>query len=98
MEWDIDGDGSVDTVNYCYGGKPVMDLYPMTNALPRRSMNYYDANGSVRLLVGDRSGVGTFTDRVFYEDGGARREWWYENRWSDGWGDFGKGVGYDSRF
>ena len=26
------------------------------------------------------------------------RTWWYENSWGTGWGDFGKSIGYDSRF
>lgn len=53
----------------------------MTNAPPRRSVIYYDTNGLERVIVGDRGGVGMLTDRIFYENGSARLEWWYGEAW-----------------
>ncbi len=81
VEWNFERVGLSHDITYCFGGQPVLDVYIRTNGPAGRDVCYYDARGFGTVLLMDRSGVGTFTDRILYEKGAGLLEVWYNEVW-----------------
>jgi hypothetical protein len=58
-----------------------------------------DEESGFRIGMDCRLGrqIGRSSHSIF-SVGYTGKTWWYENSWGTGWGDFGKSIGYDSRF
>jgi len=70
-----------ETITYYFQGKSVMDVHLTSSKSQRRDVLFYDANGQLKLMWGDRSGLGLFTDRVFYDRDKQRPEVWFGEKW-----------------
>jgi len=81
-EWDFNHDGKPDEITYFFQGKETFDVSFSSNRPPKYSV-YFRGAGKSSTWWTDRSGNGSFTERIFYDTNGnpAKHEVWYNERW-----------------
>jgi hypothetical protein len=81
-EFDFNHDGNPDSESYYFQGQDVFDIVLSSNRPPKYSVYFRGPGKSVTWWL-DHQGIGSFTDRIFYDtnDVPAKHEVWYNNRW-----------------
>jgi len=82
VEWDFNGDGKPDQETYFFRGKEVCDIVLSSNRPPKISIYFRGPGKSVTWWIDDQ-GIGSFTDRIYYNTNGNfyKREVWYNEAW-----------------
>jgi hypothetical protein len=82
INWDF-GDGEkLGEVSYYFQGTNLLDIYLKTNQLPRYRFIFHGPEKSEIWWL-DRRGVGSFTERIFYDTNSdlSKHEVWYNESW-----------------
>jgi hypothetical protein len=79
-EWSRDG--KLEMENYFFQGQDVFDVALSSNRPPRYGVFFRGPEKSVTWWL-DRGGIGSFTERIFYDTNGdsSKHEIWYNQSW-----------------